>query len=430
MAVRLAFSRSSINCGSNTKLARSCSILGGPGQLRARSGAKTDTLGVWEVSRPVLTVAGGVGMMNSGLLLRPMTEKGTRRPKCARCRNHGIVSWLKGHKRHCRYRDCTCPKCNLIAERQRVMAAQVALKRQQAAEDAIAMGLRACSPGYLPPGPIWPDSQSDEPNSTDGPDRDDDGRESSGNTDDSCSERDETSPDRGGVAQDRRTSSSSGDTAAFSSKFAPDSSEVSAGFRPGRLSPIEILQRIFPLQKRSVLDLVLQGCNGDLVKAIEHFLNANEAVLASYPGLPSKPPDAGLSLPGSSGTAFRPPGNTVGHEETKSAFSPFTTHQPPQFLFSPRITPFSVDALLGRPYSLFPHGRVPVPDSASRPEHTPTLSMAMGGLPSFMSPAGKPAVSGAELAGARLWLPWTACAPPAALSSHKPQEEKDNDHSK
>lgn len=38
------------------------------------------------------------------------------------------------------------------------MAAQVALKRQQAAEDAIALGLRACVEGTLPmlqPGPLW-----------------------------------------------------------------------------------------------------------------------------------------------------------------------------------------------------------------------------------------------------------------------------------
>lgn len=54
-----------------------------------------------------------------------------RNPFCSRCRNHGKSIQVKGHKRHCEYRECKCEGCFDVECRQIISARQIKRRRDQ-----------------------------------------------------------------------------------------------------------------------------------------------------------------------------------------------------------------------------------------------------------------------------------------------------------
>ena len=139
----------------------------------------------------------------------------------------------------------------------------------------------------------------------------------------------------------------------------PRTSESPSAGRKLHPDPLGLLIRAFPSQCRSVLELVLQGCGGNVVQAIECLLQNQEKKQLPLPmpvpvigSVGGPPPQMHPAMHFQGPPLFRKPG-PFPHGFHRTPLSPNCPYPPPPPLLKPKAQvtgfPFSMEAVLASP---------------------------------------------------------------------------------
>lgn len=152
-------------------------------------------------------------------------------------------------------------------------------------------------------------------------------------------------------------------------------------------APIDVLCRLFPAQKKTVLELILQGCEGDIVQAIEQILN-------------SQPKDSRSSLRQERQANHSPHEGEHPTTETTCVNGTFITHRPYLSTSHMVCPPCTTSSAFKSAFSPLPPERS-VPTASTAGTFPPTLR-----LPYPPYPRGIP-----------LWHPYSSGMFPAAAAA-------------